>query len=542
MKYNNPRRSIYLPIIIAVSVSLGIIAGLLLPGNKSGILSTSIRPKYDKIPTLLNIINSSYVDTVNIPELEKSAISTVLKNLDPHSIYIPAKDMKRANEPLRGNFEGIGITFNLLTDTILVISTIPGGPSEKAGLMAGDKIIYVNDSLVAGVGITEDGAMGMLRGPRGTVVKVKVLRKGSSGLIPFEITRDKIPLHTVDVAYMINNSTGYIKINNFAVNTHNEFTEALKDLKNQGLRSLILDLRGNAGGVMDPAIKIANQFLKKGQLIVYTQGRAFPRSEARATGNGLFEEGELVVLIDEYTASASEILAGAIQDNDRGTIIGRRSFGKGLVQEPITFSDGSGLRLTVARYYTPTGRSIQRPYNQGNDKYYEELAKRFERGGESFRNALEDTSLFKNLPKYKTAGGKTVYGGGGIIPDIFIPIDTTGISDYFIKVRDNFIITRFALRYTENYRETLQKFTSVKELENYLDQQQLLNKFVQFAAENGVKRDPEGIKTSGKIIEIQVKAYIARNILDNKGFYPIWEKLDTTLKFAIEYLTEKEKH
>ena len=539
MKYNNPRRSIYLPVIIAVSVSAGLILGLLLPGNNGGILTTSIRPKYDKIPTMLSIINSNYVDSVNITELEESTIMTVLKNLDPHSIYIPAKDMKRANEPLRGNFEGIGITFNLLTDTIFVISTIPGGPSEKAGLMAGDKIIYVNDSLVAGVGITEDAAMGMLRGPRGTVVKIKVLRKGSAGLIPFEITRDKIPLHTIDVAYMINNGTGYIKINNFAVNTHNEFVSALEELKVQGLKSLILDLRGNAGGVMDPAVKIANHFLKKGELIVYTQGRAFPRSEARATGNGLFEEGDLVVLIDEYTASASEILAGAIQDNDRGTIIGRRSFGKGLVQEPITFSDGSGMRLTVARYYTPTGRSIQRPYLMGNDKYYEELAKRFDRGGESFKNALEDSALFKDLPKYKTPGGKTVYGGGGIMPDIFIPIDTSGISDYFIKVRDNFLITRFALRYTENNSEVLRKFTSVRELENYLDRQGLLEKFVQFAAENGVKKDPEGLKTSGKIIEIQIKAYIARNILDNKGFYPIWEKLDTTLKFAVEYLRGK---
>jgi len=539
MKYNNPRRSIYLPVIIAVSVSIGLIAGLLLPGNNRGILTTSIRPKYDKIQTMLNIINSNYVDSVNIAELEESTIMTVLKNLDPHSIYIPAKDMKRANEPLRGNFEGIGITFNLLTDTILVISTIPGGPSEKAGLMAGDKIIYVNDSLVAGVGITEDGAMGMLRGPRGTVVKIKVLRKGSANLIPFEITRDKIPLHTIDVAYMINKGTGYIKINNFAVNTHNEFVSALEELKQQGLKSLILDLRGNAGGVMDPAVKIANQFLKKGELIVYTQGRAFPRSEARATGNGLFEEGDLVVLIDEYTASASEILAGAIQDNDRGTIIGRRSFGKGLVQEPITFPDGSGMRLTVARYYTPTGRSIQRPYYMGNEKYYEELVRRFDRNGESFRNALKDSALFKNLPMYKTPGGKTVYGGGGIMPDIFIPIDTSGISDYFIKVRDNFIITRFALRFTENNREALQKFTSVKELENYLDSQGLLDKFVQFAAENGVKKDPMGLKISGKIIEIQVKAYIARNILDNKGFYPIWEKLDTTLKYAVEYIGGK---
>jgi len=535
MKYNNTLRNIFLPVIIAVAISLGLIAGLLLPGHRNGILQTSIKPRYDKFPTMLNIIRSNYVDSVNISELEESAIVSVLKKLDPHSVYIPAKDLKRANEPLQGNFDGIGITFNLLTDTILVISTIPGGPSEKAGLMAGDKIIYVNDSLVAGVGINDDAAMSMLRGPRGTVVHLKILRKGAGNLLTFDITRDKIPLHTVDVAYMINENTGYIRINNFAVTTHQEFVNGLNELKEQGMKSLIVDLRGNPGGVMEAAVRIANHFLKKGQLIVYTQGRAFPRSEARATGNGLWEEGDLVLLIDEYTASASEILAGAIQDNDRGTIIGRRSFGKGLVQEPVTFSDGSGMRLTVARYYTPLGRSIQKPYNMGNEKYYEEFYQRVSRGGELF---AEDTAGMKNLPKYTTAGGKVLYGGGGIMPDIFIPLDTTGISPYFMTVR-NALIYRFALNYTENNREVLNKFTEVRALESYLDSQGLLEKFVQFAEANGVKRDPQGLKISGKIIEIQIKAYIARNIFDNKGFYPIWEKLDTTLKYAVKYIGGK---
>ncbi len=536
MKYNNSPKSIFLPLIIAGSISLGMIIGLLLPGKNDSILKTNITPRYNKIPNILNIIRTHYVDSVNISSLEESAIVSVLKNLDPHSVYIPAKDLKRANEPLEGNFEGIGITFNLLTDTILVISTIPGGPSEKAGLMAGDKIIYVNDSLVAGIGITDDAAMSMLRGPRGTIVKVKVLRKNHRNLLSFEIVRDKIPLHTVDVAYMVNNHTGYIKISNFAITTFDEFTNALKSLKEQGMKNLIIDLRGNPGGVMDPAVRIANHFLEKGQLIVYTQGRAFPRNEAKASGNGLFPDGELVVLIDEYTASASEILAGAIQDNDRGTIIGRRSFGKGLVQEPVMFPDGSGMRLTVARYYTPSGRSIQKPYNMGNEKYYEEFFQRFERGGESFK---EDTTLLKNLPRFSTRNGRTIYGEGGIMPDIFIPVDTSGISEYFIKVR-NQLIYRYALNYTDDNRETLTKFSNVRELEKYLDKQNLLEKFVKFASDNGVKRDPEGLRISGKIIEIQLKAYIARNILDNKGFYPIWEKFDTTLKYAINYLSEKE--
>lgn len=535
MKYNNSLRSIYIPLIVAVSLSAGILAGFFLPGRNGDISPAGIRTKPDKITMMLNIIRSNYVDTVDLNTLEESAISAVLKKLDPHSVYIRAKDLKRANEPLQGNFDGIGITFNLLTDTILVISTIPNGPSEKAGLLAGDKIIYVNDSLVAGKGITDEAAMGMLKGPRGTVVKLKILRKGSPGLLSFDITRGKIPIHTVDVAYMVNETTGYIKINNFALTTYDEFVTSLKELLAKGMKKLIIDLRNNPGGVMEAAIQIANQFLAKDELIVYTQGRAFPKSEARATGNGLFPEGDLVLLIDEYTASASEILAGAIQDNDRGTIIGRRSFGKGLVQEPVMFPDGSGMRLTVARYYTPSGRSIQKPYDKGSEKYYEDFYDQFERG-EQFR---PDTAGVDKLPVFKSKGGKTLYGGGGIVPDIFVPADTSEISRYFLMVR-NSLIYRFALNYTEANREKLSLYTDVTELEKYLDSQNLTEQFIQFASENGVKRDEAGIRTSGRIIGIQLKAYIARNTLDNKGFYPIWEKLDTTLKYAIGYLGGKQ--
>lgn len=535
MKYNNSLRSIYIPLIVAVSLSAGILAGFFLPGRNGDISPAGIRTKPDKITMMLNIIRSNYVDTVDLNTLEESAISAVLKKLDPHSVYIRAKDLKRANEPLQGNFDGIGITFNLLTDTILVISTIPNGPSEKAGLLAGDKIIYVNDSLVAGKGITDEAAMGMLKGPRGTVVKLKILRKGSPGLLSFDITRGKIPIHTVDVAYMVNETTGYIKINNFALTTYDEFVTSLKELLAKGMKKLIIDLRNNPGGVMEAAIQIANQFLAKDELIVYTQGRAFPKSEARATGNGLFPEGNLVLLIDEYTASASEILAGAIQDNDRGTIIGRRSFGKGLVQEPVMFPDGSGMRLTVARYYTPSGRSIQKPYDKGSEKYYEDFYDQFERG-EQFR---PDTAGVDKLPVFKSKGGKTLYGGGGIVPDIFVPADTSEISRYFLMVR-NSLIYRFALNYTEANREKLSLYTDVSELEKYLDSQNLTEQFIQFASENGVKRDEAGIRTSGRIIGIQLKAYIARNTLDNKGFYPIWEKLDTTLKYAIGYLGGKQ--
>jgi carboxyl-terminal processing protease len=532
MNYNNPKKTVSLPVFIALSLAIGILIGIYLPGRNQAPPNANIRLKNDKINSIIKIIEESYVDTVNKRELEEAAIPAMLKKLDPHSIYIPAKDLKRANEPLQGNFEGIGISFNMLTDTILVISTIPGGPSEKTGLLAGDKIIYVNDSLVAGKRISEEGVMGLLKGPRGTNVKLKILRRGHNELLPFEITRDKIPIYSVDVAYMVNNNTGYIRVNSFAMKTFEEFMKGLKELKAKGMTKLILDLRGNSGGVMEAAIQIANQFLKEGQLIVYTKGRTQPRDEAKATGKGEFETGDLVVLIDEMSASASEILAGAIQDNDRGTIIGRRSFGKGLVQEPIMFADGSGMRLTIARYYTPTGRSIQKPYDKGIDKYYDDLNERYARG----EFEISDSIHFSDSLKFTTPEGRSVYGGGGIMPDKFVPADTVGFSGYFQRVRNTGLIYRFAIKYTENNRDKLKTFNEAGEFESYLNKQALLDQFVQFAAANGTKPDPAGLTASGKIIHTQIKAYIARNILDNKGFYPIWQEIDTTLKYAIDFL------
>jgi carboxyl-terminal processing protease len=530
MNYNNSKKIVFLPIVLGIAVALGILIGRFLPADNDISQHSNIRSRNDKLNSILNIIESNYVDSVNRNDLVETAIPAILKKLDPHSVYIPAKDLARSNEPLQGNFEGIGISFSMLTDTILVISTIPGGPSEKLGLLPGDKILYVNDSLVAGRHIIDEKIMGMLKGPRGTMVKIKVLRNGQKDLIPFEITRDKIPIYSVDVDYMVNDSIGYIKINTFAMTTYDEFMKGLRELKEHGMTSLILDLRGNSGGIMEAAINIADQFLKEGQLIVYTKGRASPRSEAKATGKGEFETGNLVVLIDEWSASASEILAGALQDNDRGTIIGRRSFGKGLVQEPIPFSDGSGMRLTIARYYTPTGRSIQKSYKEGYDKYYADLNERYTHG----EFEIPDSIHFSDSLKFTTPGGKTVYGGGGIMPDKFVPVDTSGVSPYFLKIRS--YIYRFALKYTENNRELLKKYTETGEMEKYLDKQALLDQFVQFASANGIKKDPVGIKISGEIIHTQIEAYIARNILDNKGFYPIWERIDTTLKYAIDYL------
>jgi carboxyl-terminal processing protease len=533
MSNNNSRRSVLLPLLAAVSAVAGMFIGIYLPRKSDNPQHFGIKSKSDKVSIVLNRIESDYVDPVNRGELAEAAIPAMLKKLDPHSVYIPAKEFKEANESIMGNFEGIGISFNMLTDTILVISTIKGGPSEKLGLQPGDKILYVNDSLVAGKGISDRDVMGMLKGPRGTVVKVKILRRGYPDLLAFSITRDKIPIYSVDVAYMTNENTGFISINNFAESTYDEFMNGLRELKAKGMTKLIIDLRGNSGGVMDASIRIANEFLKKGQLIVYTKGRIQMRQDARATGGGEFETGDLVILIDEWSASASEILAGAIQDNDRGTIIGRRSFGKGLVQESVNFPDGSGMRLTIARYYTPSGRSIQKPYNEGFDKYNEDLQIRLD----NHEFETSDSIHFADSLKFTTIGGRTVYGGGGIMPDKFIPYDTSGISPYFMKVRP--LIYQFALTYTENNRERLKKYPEADEFEKFLDKQGLLDQFIRYASVNNVKPDQEGLKISGPTIHTQLKAYIARNILDNKGFYPIWEELDVTLKYAIEFLKKQ---
>lgn len=533
MKYNNSPRNILLPIIIAVSVIAGVLIGIRMPGRTSH-PPLSIKPRTDKISQILNYIEANYVDTVNRDKLVESVIPVMLHELDPHSVYIPAKELTAANEQLQGNFEGIGISFNMLTDTVLIISTIPGGPSEKVGIMAGDKIIYVGDSLIAGQGINEDKVIGMLKGPRGTEVSIKVLRKGVQDLVPFTITRDKIPIYSVDVAYMVTEKTGFIKINRFSMTTYDEFTESIRELKSAGMQKLILDLRGNVGGVMDPSIRISDEFLPGDKLIVYTEGRARPREEYRSTQQGSFLEGELVVLIDEWSASASEIVAGAIQDNDRGTIIGRRSFGKGLVQEPIMFNDRSAMRLTVARYYTPTGRSIQKPYDEGYEEYLADLNHRFVRG--EHHNA--DSIHFDNIRKFETPGGNIVYGGGGIMPDIFVPADTSRMTMFFTRVVNSGLIYRFALGFTEDHRDKLTEFESVDQLNSYLKKQSLLEDFIDFSTDNGLKPGSNDIKESADIIDVQIRAYIARNILDNKGFYPIWQELDATLKEAIDFMED----
>ncbi|MFO8022989.1 MAG: S41 family peptidase [Perlabentimonas sp.] len=531
MIYNNRKKDIIYPIAIAIVLVIGMLVGINLR-KEPGRTSLTVSPRTDKLNSILKYIEGQYVDTVSMNNLVESTIPTVLENLDPHSVYIPASDLQEVNEPLDGGFDGIGITFNMPEDTIIVITTIPGGPSERVGLIPGDRIVTIDDSTVAGVDINQNDIVKMLKGPNGTSVKVGVSRKGVDEPITFEIIRDKIPIYSVDVSYMVKEDIGYIKISRFARTTYQEFIDAVDKLQNKGMQKIIIDLRGNNGGYMDAATNIANEFLSEGKLIVYTEGKARPRQNIYSNAKGRCLNTQVAVLLDEFSASASEILAGAIQDNDRGAVIGRRSFGKGLVQEQILFSDGSAVRLTIARYYTPTGRSIQKPYENGTDDYYYDISNRYIHGEFQERDSihLNDSLL------YTTPGGRTVYGGGGIMPDFFIPLDTIGITTYFNQVARRNIIYRFAFEYADDNRSKLSEFDNAEGIENYLEQQKILDKFVSFAKDNGIKPNYKQIEISKEVLETQLKAYIARNIIDNEGFYPIIKKIDSTLIRTIEII------
>ena len=533
MKFRIKPSATYLPLLFAIVMIVGMLIGVRLV-DKTGERSIFVNPRPDKLSGVLDFIEMEYVDTVFREQLIEKTIPSLLRNLDPHSMYIPAEELKRVTEPLEGNFEGIGIQFNMLNDTVVVIQTISGGPSERIGIMPGDRIVTINDSVVAGVGFPDDEVVSRLRGLRGTKVTVGVKRQLIPGMMEFEITRDRIPLYSVDVAYMMDDEIGYIKISQFSRTTFREYMEAAGKLNSMGMRKLILDLRGNGGGYMDAATNIADQFLDEGKLIVYTEGKSIPRSDVIATANGINLDTEVLVMIDEWSASASEILAGAIQDNDRGIVVGRRSFGKGLVQNQTMFSDGSALRLTVARYYTPTGRSIQKPYDAGSDEYFNDLDRRFLHG--EFDEA--DSIRFEDSLKFVTPGGKIVYGGGGIMPDVFMPRDTAGTTDYFSQVTRRGLVYRFAFDYSDRNRISLSAFETAEEINRYLDRQNLLNRFVDFAENEGVKRNEEQIAMSSEIMHTQIKAYIARNIIDNNGFYPIISKIDKALLESVRLLSE----
>jgi carboxyl-terminal processing protease len=538
MNNRNHRYSIYLPIAFAIVLIAGIVIGTYL--NRSQPIQNILLPaghsSSSKVQNIIDYIVTDYVDTVDVTEMETDAIRGMLDDLDPHSSYISVEDFNAVNDPLMGSFEGIGIAFRIEKDTITVINTIPGGPSEKVGLMAGDRIVKIDDSLVAGIGITNTQAMRKLKGKKGTKVQVANFRRGVPKLIDFTITRDVIPTYSLDVAFMVTEDIGYVKLNKFAATTFEEFDDAVQQLKEEGMTKLILDLRGNAGGFLKAAIDIADEFLADGKLIVYTQGKNRPRSYAFATEEGELTDNQVVILIDEGTASASEIVSGAIQDNDRGLIIGRRSFGKGLVQEQLNLSDGSALRLTVARYYTPTGRCIQKPYTREDfEEYHEESMLRI-MNGEAFS---KDSIHFADSLKYVTPGGKVVYGGGGIMPDIFVPLTTDSIHTYYNQLANKGLIFQYAFEYTDAHRQELSKF---KDFETFNDQFVMTNKafndLVAYAKDKGIEEKPEVIAVSKDKIGVLFKSFIGRNILEEKGFYPIFLQIDTTFKRAV-YELEK---
>lgn len=480
-------------------------------------------------------IANLYVDNVDENKLVETAIVKMLEELDPHSTYSDPEEVKRLNEPLQGNFDGIGIQFNMVTDTLFVIQPVSGGPSEKVGILAGDRIVEVNDTVIAGVKMNTDEVMRRLRGPKGSKVNVKVLRGGVKELLSFTIRRDKIPVYSLDASYMVDGHIGYIRVNRFAATTGKEFADALHNLQKQGMKDLILDLQGNGGGYLNAAIDLCDQVLGSKELIVYTEGRRNPRTEFKAKGDGDFQNGRLVVLVDEFSASASEIVTGAIQDWDRGIVVGRRTFGKGLVQRPIDLPDGSMIRLTVARYYTPSGRCIQKQYTLGEgEEYDQDIYNRFMHG--EFDSA--DSIKLDDHLKYQTAGGRTVYGGGGIMPDIFIPRDTSGISSYFTSVVNSGVLYLYALEYSDHHRKEFAAYKDYQELHAYLKQQPLLEDFTNFAAKKGIRKRPHLIAISGKLIEKQLQAYIVRNFFDDAGFYPIFLSDDVTLLRAVKVLQE----
>lgn len=531
------RTSRFMPVIVAVSIVAGILIGTFyanhFSGNKLGIINTSS----NKLNALLRIIDDQYVDTVNMGELVEDAMPQILGELDPHSSYIPAKDLEAVNSDLKGSFSGIGIQFTIQQDTIHVNSVIQGGPSEKVGLMAGDRIIEVDDSAFVGKIVTNYESMKRLKGPKGSEVKLGVFRPGEKETLHFTIVRGDIPVKSVDAAYMLNDKFGYIKVNKFGETTYPELLISLAKLNQANCEGVVIDLRGNTGGYMGAAIQMVNEFLPKNRLIVYTQGRKSPRENYTSNGTGSSQKMPIVVLMDEGSASASEIFAGAIQDNDRGTIIGRRSFGKGLVQQPIDFSDGSAIRLTIARYYTPSGRCIQKPYVKDNDANYEmDILTRYEHGEFFSQDSIkQDQSQI-----FETSLGRPVYGGGGIMPDIFVPQDTTGVTSYYRMSVNRGLTIQFAFQYTDNHRAEMQKYETEESLLQYLKHQNILEQFARFAESKGLKRRNILMYKSQKLFETNLYGNIIYNMLGMEAYIEYLNKSDKTVLKALEVLDKGE--
>lgn len=534
MKNNSTR---FIPFLLAICLIAGIAIGTFyanhFSGNKLGIINTSS----NKLNALLRIIDDQYVDTVSISDLVEEAMPQILSELDPHSSYIPAKDLEAVTADLKGSFSGIGIQFTIQDDTIHVNNVIQGGPSEKVGLMAGDRIVEVDDSAFVGKIVTNEEAMKRLKGEKGSKVKLGVYRPGEKELLHFTVVRGNIPVKSIDAAYMINDQVGYVKVNKFGETTYPELLIALAKLNQKNCKGLIVDLRGNTGGYMAAAIQMVNEFLPNNRLIVYTQGRKSPREDYSSNGTGSNQKMPLVVLVDEGSASASEIFAGAIQDNDRGTIVGRRSFGKGLVQQPIEFSDGSAIRLTIARYYTPSGRCIQKPYEKGKESEYElDLLTRYEHG--EFFSA--DSIKQNEKEVYHTRLGRPVYGGGGIMPDIFVPQDTTGMTSYFRMAANRGLIIRYTFDYTDRNRATLQQYDTPEKMEAYLKKQNLLNSFAAWAEKKGLKRRNNLMAKSRKLFEMSLYGNIIYNMLGMEAYVEYLNETDKTVLKAVEILEKGE--
>lgn len=523
----------FTPLIIAVSIILGILIGTFyanhFSNNRLGIINSSS----NKLNSLLRIIDDQYVDTINMNDLIEQALPQILAELDPHSIYIPAKDAADMSSDLEGSFSGIGVQFTIDNDTIHVNNVIQGGPAEKAGIIAGDRIVMANDTSLVGKKLTNEMAQHTLKGPKGSKVKVHIKRNGEKKLIPFVITRGDIPQNTIDAAYMLDDNYGYVQISKFARTTHAELLNALAQLGHKGMKGLVIDLRGNLGGYMETAIQMANEFLPAGKLIVFAQGRKYPRSEEFANGSGSCQKLPLVVLIDEASASSSEIFSGAIQDNDRGMIVGRRSFGKGLVQQPINFSDGSMIRLTIARYYTPSGRCIQRPYSRGNDEKYEmDMLTRYQHGEFFSRDSIK----LDKSKRYYTGLKRVVYGGGGIMPDLFVPEDTTGASSYLSEAISRGLILQYTFQYTDNNRSKLKRYKTSEDLAAYLNGQRLVEQFVKFADKKGLKRRNILIARSHKLLEKNLTGSIIYNMLNKEAYLKYINNSDITVQRALMLL------
>lgn len=539
----NSRHNILFPLVLAAGVLFGIMFGQYLGRSRAqtqmrAILSRSGLGAANKLVQTCMLVEGRFVDSISMDSLSELVIPLMMRELDPHSVYIPAREMQEVNEPLEGEFDGIGVMFNAATDTVIVLSVIPNGPSAKAGIAAGDRIILIDGDTVAGVKMPQNDIVKRLRGPRGTEVRLSLQRRGIDDPVEVTVVRDAIPIESMESAFMANGDTGYVRLSQFARTSYAELMKALAELRDEGMRKLIFDLRGNSGGYLDQAILIANEFLPAGRLIVYTEDRDRRQVKEFSDGTGTAADISLAILIDEGSASSSEILAGALQDNDRGTIIGRRSFGKGLVQHQLPYADGSALRLTVARYYTPTGRSIQKPYVNGDDEDYEmDMVRRY-RNNEFFS---QDSIRFADSLKFTTPAGRTVYGGGGIMPDVFVPMDTTDITKYYVEVTGRNILYRYTIEYADAHREALNGVHTLGELTALLDADKgMFDDFVRYAAAKGVKPVPSEIARSRKIMEAQLRAYIGRNTpLEDDGFYYNIFPIDNVVQEALKLLAEE---